>query len=254
MMNRVCRVCGKEKPIDEFPKVGKGYHSQECFDCQKARRKAYYEENKGQIKSKRSEYYESNKEEIAEKRKYLRQTKEYKSYVQSYKEKNRDKILAQKRESNKRHKDTYKSWTKLHDKELAEKRKINYHKNREKIFGYIYNKKSTDALYKLKFTLRCRIYTALQRKSWQKNGTTEQLVGADCVMVKKHIEGLFKDGMTWENHGEWHIDHIIPLASAKTEDEIRKLFHYTNLQPLWAEDNLRKRDKIFVNEQVERID
>lgn len=88
------------------------------------------------------------------------------------------------------------------------------------------------------------------RKSWRKDGRTEQLLGADYKTVKKYIEGLFKDGMTWENHGEWHIDHIVPLASAKTEEEIKKLFHYTNLQPLWAEENLKKHDKML----IERID
>jgi hypothetical protein len=51
--------------------------------------------------------------------------------------------------------------------------------------------------------------------------------------------------MTWDNHGEWHIDHIIPISSGKTEDEVLKLCHYTNLQPLWKEDNLKKSDKIL---------
>lgn len=52
--------------------------------------------------------------------------------------------------------------------------------------------------------------------------------------------------MSWENHGEWHIDHIIPLSSAKNEEEIYKLNHYTNLQPLWKEENLSKGDKILI--------
>ena len=84
----------------------------------------------------------------------------------------------------------------------------------------------------------------MKNKGWRKNGRTEQLVGADCETVKKHIESLFKNGMTWENHGKWHIDHIIPLASAKTEEEVIRLFHYTNLQPLWAKENLSKSDKM----------
>ena len=50
--------------------------------------------------------------------------------------------------------------------------------------------------------------------------------------------------MTWENQGEWHFDHIIPISSAQTEEEVIKLNHYTNFQPLWAEDNLRKSNKI----------
>jgi hypothetical protein len=51
--------------------------------------------------------------------------------------------------------------------------------------------------------------------------------------------------MSWDNHGKWHIDHIIPLASAETEEDIYRLSHYTNLQPLWAEDNWRKNSKIL---------
>ena len=51
--------------------------------------------------------------------------------------------------------------------------------------------------------------------------------------------------MKWDNHGKWHIDHIIPLSSAETEEEVYNLCHYTNLQPLWGEDNLKKGKKII---------
>jgi hypothetical protein len=60
-----------------------------------------------------------------------------------------------------------------------------------------------------------------------------------------HIESQFIDGMSWENRSLWHIDHIIPLATAKTEEEILRLNHYTNLRPLWALDNLKKGSKIL---------
>lgn len=308
MMNRVCKICGIEKTLDEFFKE-KGCYSHKCKECHKKKRReyyaenkvyiqnkmdewrksnldrvkesqkksnakrkdsmsaykkeyasahkeeiqaykqAYYQRNKEDINRKRTEYYKSNKNSIAEKRKIRRQTEAYKAYVVSYKEKNREKILSQKRESNKQNYGTYKEWCNKNEDLLCQKRKAYYERNKDKIFGYIYNRKAKDPQYKLKFTLRCRIYSALKSKSWRKGGATEQLVGADYDTVKKHIEVLFKEGMTWENHGEWHIDHIIPLASAKTEEEIKKLFHYTNLQPLWAEENLKKHAKI-----IERID
>lgn len=59
-----------------------------------------------------------------------------------------------------------------------------------------------------------------------------------------HIQLQFAPGMTWANHGDWHIDHRVPLASAKTIVEREKLCHYTNLQPLWAQDNLKKSSKL----------
>jgi hypothetical protein len=62
---------------------------------------------------------------------------------------------------------------------------------------------------------------------------------------KNYIESKFQEGMDWNNYGEWHIDHIIPLSSASNENELERLFHYTNCQPLWAKDNLSKSDKII---------
>ena len=88
------------------------------------------------------------------------------------------------------------------------------------------------------------------RKSFKRNGYTKKsrahiILGTDWSVVKSHMESLFKEGMTWNNHGEWHIDHIIPISSGKTEDEVVKLCHYSNLQPLWAEENLLKSDNIL---------
>jgi hypothetical protein len=87
------------------------------------------------------------------------------------------------------------------------------------------------------------------RKSFKRNGYTKKsrahiILGTDWSVVKSHMESLFKEGMTWNNHGEWHIYHIIPISSGKTEDEVVKLCHYSNLQPLWAEENLLKSNTI----------
>ena len=73
---------------------------------------------------------------------------------------------------------------------------------------------------------------------------TKEIVGLDYPEFKNYISSMFTEGMSWENYGEWHLDHIIPLCTAKNEDEVLLLNHYTNLQPLWAEDNLRKGGKL----------
>ena len=74
-------------------------------------------------------------------------------------------------------------------------------------------------------------------------------MGCSIESLISHLESQFKDGMSWDNYGYygWHIDHIIPLSSVSSEDEVYKLCHYTNLQPLWAEDNLKKSNKILTN-------
>jgi hypothetical protein len=78
-----------------------------------------------------------------------------------------------------------------------------------------------------------------------KNSKTTEMLGSEWLSVKIHIENKFTKGMNWSNYGEWHIDHITPLAFAKTKEEIIKLCHYTNLQPLWAIDNIKKGSKII---------
>jgi len=88
-------------------------------------------------------------------------------------------------------------------------------------------------------------------KHWE----AHELLGADDTTVRKHIEDQFQEGMTWDNHGEWHIDHILPckMKHPLTGDDIfdltkpshqKLLFNYRNLQPLWESDNCSKQDKI----------
>lgn len=107
---------------------------------------------------------------------------------------------------------------------------------------YVKNRYDNNEIVKLKKNLRKRLNAALKTKKWQKNSKFRDYIGCDLETLKKHIESKFQPGMTWENYSlfGWHIDHIIPLSSAKTEQELYKLCHYTNLQPLWREQNLRK--------------
>jgi len=98
--------------------------------------------------------------------------------------------------------------------------------------------------YKLARRLRNRLYYALQKKYWKKNTHFSEYIGCTKSELVKHLEDQFVEGMTWDNYGEWHIDHIIPLSSATSEKQIYKLCHYTNLQPLWASDNIKKGNHI----------
>ena len=110
-------------------------------------------------------------------------------------------------------------------------------KIRKKLYA---NKHKFDLNWKLKNNLRSRIRLSLKGKN--KSKKTMELLGCTIKQLWEHLESKFKLGMTRENHGKWHIDHIKPCISFNlTDPEQQKIcFHYTNLQPLWAEDNLKK--------------
>lgn len=101
-----------------------------------------------------------------------------------------------------------------------------------------------DPYYVLSRRLRNRLYYALKQRFWKKGTKFNEYIGCSLDELKTYIENLFIDGMSWENQGEWHLDHIIPLDSANSEEELYKLCHYTNLQPLWAKDNIVKGKKV----------
>jgi hypothetical protein len=133
--------------------------------------------------------------------------------------------------------------------ELAAYRREYQQKNKEiltkKKREYRVEKRKNDPLTKARLNLKCRTAAAF-KKGFSKSKKTRELIGCSWDEFKTHIEGLFTEGMSWDNHGfyGWHIDHIIPLASAKTQEDLELLCHYTNLQPLWAQDNLKKGDSL----------
>jgi hypothetical protein len=114
------------------------------------------------------------------------------------------------------------------------------YKNRN---DYFKNRRKIDINFKIKQYLRTRIWEAL-RKNYKPIRT---LILLDCSLeqLREHLQKRFTKGMTWKNYGKWHIDHIIPCArfDLRKVSEQKKCFHYTNLQPLWAIDNLRKGSK-----------
>lgn len=101
-----------------------------------------------------------------------------------------------------------------------------------------------DPLYRAVMSMRCRIRHAL--KGISKSAKTLELLGCDAAQLKQHLEKQFLSGMSWENYGVagWHVDHIKPCAKFDLTDpaQQRECFHFSNLQPLWARDNILKRD------------
>ena len=128
--------------------------------------------------------------------------------------------------------------SKLWVKNNPEKKNSNQRKYRK-------NRRERDPMFKVLSNLRTRIHEVLTAKHIVKEATTKKLTGCTLEYLKNYLEKKFKDGMSWDNYGQWHIDHIRPCASFNLLDPIEQkiCFHYTNLQPLWAEDNLKKSNK-----------
>tara|TARA_R110002051_G_scaffold304951_2_gene374572 strand:+ start:133 stop:714 length:582 start_codon:yes stop_codon:yes gene_type:complete len=140
---------------------------------------------------------------------------------------NVDKILLQKKEYRKRNRPSIREYQKEYNKE------------------YVPHKLKTDKIYKIKYVLRKLIAHSMWNKGYTKKSRTFEILGISYEEFSLYMERQFVKGMSWDNHGEWHIDHIIPLASAITEADVIRLNYYTNLQPLWAKDNLSKGSKII---------
>jgi hypothetical protein len=120
-------------------------------------------------------------------------------------------------------------------------------KNRKYRNTYSVERRKNNKLTQLSENSRTRIRCFLKKTNIRKTSSTFEMIGCTPQFLKEHLEKQFKDGMNWENYGlyGWHIDHIIPLSSAEDEDGVYKLCHYTNLQPLWAKENLSKGSKII---------
>ena len=211
-----CTKCGKEKPLTEFYKQKGGKHgvSSVCKLC----KKEYLEANKDKRREVKKAWREANKDKI-------------KAYNKAYNEANKDKILKQKK--------AYKE---------ANKDKI-----REVKKAYYKRRRKEDYLYKLTKNIRKSIRSSIKRKGYTKKSKTYQILGCTYEEFKSHKERQFTKGMNWDNQGEWHLDHIYPVSKAKNEEELIRLNHYTNFQPLWAEDNLKKSNKIEEGKQIKLL-
>jgi hypothetical protein len=120
--------------------------------------------------------------------------------------------------------------------------KIAGEKWRNKNKNYVAKRRETDYMYKIRVNLTSRINRFFKYSKMTKNCKTMDILGISIEGFKEHLKSKFTEKMNFDNYGMrgWHIDHIIPLSSASTEEEIIKLCHYTNLQPLWWDENIKK--------------
>jgi len=214
-----CTKCNEDKSLQDFCKrkdKKRGY-SYSCKSCKK------------EYDLKRWKVY--------------RKTEKYRSYVQKYLKTDRYK------ESNKKYKQSEKGIKnrKTYIQNYSNMPKVIEHRREfyksEKFKQWKKNKRNTDPEYKLRTLLRTRLWCALKRN--YKSGSAVKDLGCSVKELKSYLEERFKEGMTWENHGKWHIDHIKPLSKfdLTNREQLLEAIHYTNLQPLWAEENLKKHNK-----------
>jgi hypothetical protein len=148
----------------------------------------------------------------------------------------------------------YKQWSKNKKEHRKEYLKQYREKNKEKIKEvkrtYQKEKRHTDPIYKLISNFRTAIYTVLKENKLDKYTNYFNMVGYTAEQLKSHLEVQFKEGMTWENYGEWHVEHIKPISSFTFEtcedEEFKICWSLDNLQPMWGIENIKKGNKNYL--------
>ena len=210
------------------------------------RQKKYYEKNKEWILKRISKkYYEDNKEKILERQKKLKGPRVCKKCNS---EKDITEFPKQKRtcklciiEYNRKWRKENWEWVKERDSKY---KKEYYEDNKEKIFKrnreYYRKRIKTDVLFKLSSNIRTSIRSSIIKGGYSKKSRTFEILGCSYEELKEQIESQFEDWMNWDNYGlyngeekyGWDLDHIVPVSSAECEEDIYKLNHYSNIQPL----------------------
>ena len=221
-----------------------------------AKDKKYYKENAEKIKRRQREYAKKNKQIILERQReyYKNHTDErinwQKEYYQNHKEE-RDKYNKEWVENNKEYlREKSKQYFQENKERLYEARKEYNKKNAEKLKTWRREhkkeRKATDPLYKLSEQTRTLINNSFRRQGYKKNSKTYTIVGIDYKTFYNYLLKTFKNnyGYEWDGIENVHIDHIVPVATATTKEDIIKLCHYTNLQLLKAKDNIKKSNKL----------
>jgi len=262
-MKRICNICEIEKDKIDFNLTKEGKYKYKCCKyCFSLKRKdsskKYYEENKEKINLYNKSYYKENKEELDNKNKlYVINNKEkIKENQRLYYDENKEELSNKRKKYREENKEKVKEGKRLYylnlsdekKKELSIQKKEKYNKNieinRVKKLEYIKEKMSNEPLFKLKFNIRTLIRNSIKRQFTEKSKKTIEILGCTYEEFKIYLESQFDENMNWENQGSyWHMDHIKPISLATSKDEVYKLNHYTNFQPLYSLDNLIKGNK-----------
>lgn len=219
MKEKKCRVCGLIKPISNFYfRNDNNKYRSECIECNKKINKKYIINNKEKVKEISKLYRERNREQILQKK-------------AQYRENNRETL----REKAKKY---YKDNIEI----IKIKRKEQKERSNETTRIYVANRKKNDRIYAFKSRIRPWLIKSFTRKKYIKNSHLEEIVGKPIDELVQYLLQTYKNnyGYEWDYTEKVHIDHKTPLATAKTEDDVIKLCHYSNLQLLKAGDNLRK--------------
>jgi hypothetical protein len=159
-----------------------------------------------------------------------------------YREKNKERLSND-------HKKWYNENKEKWNEYIKEYREKNIDKIREIKRTYERTRKANDPLYKLIANFRTAIYQVLKENNVEKNGHYFEVLKYSPEELISHLETQFKDGMSWDNYGEWHVDHIIPITSFNIQEigdeEFMKCWSLNNLQPMWGEENIRKSNKVL---------
>jgi hypothetical protein len=218
-----CSRCDKDLPLESFnkDKTRKDGLAWFCRECNKKNSAQYYIDNREKCLDNFKDVYERNKEDR------LIQAKEY-------------------RDS---HKEEIKSYFESENGKANHRKAIKKRLENGKITEYARLKRSIDPNYKLSQSLTNRICNLIKKRKTVKSNHTFILLGCSLEHFKQHLESKFQEGMTFENYGEWHIDHYIPCTYFDLADpeNQRICFNYRNLQPLWKKDNLSKKNKVPEN-------
>jgi hypothetical protein len=229
METKICNNCNNSFYLKDFKicKTSKDGYTNQCKVCINVKRKEY-RKNSEKYKKETKNYILKNKEKINE-------------YYKYYSKNNKEKInkIKNKYASNNEEKVRLSKLNWLQNN--TEKRKIiannSAKKNKEKTLIYQKNKRKNDVNYKIKCNLRNRLYKSLKNTNAKKYNSFLQLIGCSSSFLKEYLQNKFVPTMTWDNYGlYWHIDHIKPcsLFDLSIEEEQKKCFHYSNLQPLFA--------------------